>query len=134
MVSSVPPVKASKLRYYADSNFKRRVLPPPVLTAGPYHDAPPVRADDWGELAVPAPPTESNPAFMGSMDANEGGPRLQPELTEMAVPSPALDALTNDLALLDDDDTPLPLPRQLDPAMQRTARLAALDPDDGITL
>ena len=34
----------------------------------------------------------------------------------------------------DDDDLPLPLPRQLDPAMQRTARLASLDPNDGIEL
>ncbi len=39
-----------------------------------------------------------------------------------------------DLGLLDDDDLPLPLPRQLDPALQRTARLASLDPDDGIDL
>jgi type IV secretion system protein VirD4 len=34
MVSSVAPIKAKKLRYYADANFKRRVLPPPVLAAG----------------------------------------------------------------------------------------------------
>jgi len=41
----------------------------------------------------------------------------------------------DDLALLDDDDDlPLPLPGQLDPAMQRTARLASLDPNDGIDL
>ncbi|MDP3416678.1 type IV secretory system conjugative DNA transfer family protein, partial [Falsiroseomonas sp.] len=134
MVSSVPPVKARKLRYYADANFKRRVLPPPVLTAGPYPDAPPARADDWGDLAVPASPAASNPAFMAGMDADEGGPRLQPELTEIAIHNPAIDALTNALALIDDDDAPLPLPRQLDPAMQRAVRLAALDPDDGITL
>jgi type IV secretion system protein VirD4 len=134
MVSSVPPVKARKLRYYADANFKRRVLPPPVLTAGPYPDAPPVRADDWGELAVWTSPAASNQPFLAGMEADDGGPRLQPELTEIAMPSPTLDALTNDWALLDDDDEPLPLPRQLDPAMQRAARLAALDPDDGITL
>jgi len=36
--------------------------------------------------------------------------------------------------LEDDDDLPLPLPGQLDPAMQRTARLASLDPNDGIDL
>jgi len=40
----------------------------------------------------------------------------------------------SDLALLDDDDLPLTLPRQLDPSLQRTARLASLDPDDGIQL
>ena len=134
MVSSMPPVKARKLRYYADANFRRRVLPPPVLTAVPYPDAPPLRADDWRELAAPMATTAPSPTFMAGMTADEGGPRLQPELTAVATPQPELDALTNDLALLDDDDAPLPLPRQLDPALQRAARLAALDPDDGITL
>jgi type IV secretion system protein VirD4 len=38
------------------------------------------------------------------------------------------------LSLLDDDDLPPMLPGQLDPAMQRVARMAALDPDDGIQL
>lgn len=134
MVSSVPPVKARKLRYYADANFQRRILPPPVLTAGPYPDAPPLRLNDWRGLAVPMATTAPSPAFMTGIAADEGGPRLQPEQTEVATPQLELGALTNDLALLDDDDSPLPLPHQLDPALQRTARLAALDPDDGITL
>src|SRR2546427_6500256 len=56
MVSSVAPIKAKKLRYYADTNFKRRVLPPPVLAAGRYADVPPSRADDWSGLAIPAVP------------------------------------------------------------------------------
>ena len=43
-------------------------------------------------------------------------------------------AAVADLGLLDDDDMPLPLPRQLDPTLQRTSRLASLDPDDGIEL
>jgi type IV secretion system protein VirD4 len=57
MVSSVAPIKAKKLRYYADANFKNRVLPPPVLAAGRYADAPPARPDDWSGLAIPAVPT-----------------------------------------------------------------------------
>ncbi|HHH0221003.1 TPA: IncP-type conjugal transfer protein TraG [Yersinia enterocolitica] len=36
MVSSVAPIKAKKLRYFADANFKQRVLPPPAVTAGRY--------------------------------------------------------------------------------------------------
>ena len=72
MVSSVPPVKARKLRYYADANFRRRVLPPPVLTAGSYLDAPPLRADDWRGLAVPMATTAPNPAFMAGMAAALG--------------------------------------------------------------
>ena len=47
MVSSVAPIRAKKLRYYVDANFKDRVLPPPVLAVGRYADAPPARPDDW---------------------------------------------------------------------------------------
>ena len=137
MVSSVAPIKARKLRYYADSNFKQRVLPPPTLADGQYADAPPLRPDDWSGLAIPvvpaAPVTDTAEGFGASTD--DGGPRRQPELSETVAYDPDLAAPAADLALLDDDDDlPLPLPRQLDPAMQRTARLASLDPNDGIEL
>jgi type IV secretion system protein VirD4 len=137
MVSSVAPIKAKKLRYYADANFKRRVLPPPALAGGQYADAPPLRPDDWSGLAIP--PTPAIPATasadgLGSLTADDGGPRRQHELSEAVAYAPELAVPAADLALLDDDDLPLPLPRQLDPAMQRTARLASLDPNDGIEL
>ncbi|KOF53246.1 conjugal transfer protein TraG [Achromobacter sp. DMS1] len=139
MVSSVAPIKAKKLRYYADANFKRRVLPSPTLAEGRYADAPPKRPDDWSGLAVPAVPAAPATAFahglenLGSTD--DGGPRRQPELSEAVAYDPELAAPVADLGLLDDDDDlPLPLPRQLDPAMQRTARLASLNPNDGIEL
>jgi type IV secretion system protein VirD4 len=140
MVSSVAPIKAKKLRYYADSNFKRRVLPPPVLAAERYADVPPSRADDWSGLAIPAVPAAPATApadgleHLSSAD-DGGGPRRQPELSETVAYDPELAASAADLGLLDDDDDlPLPLPRQLDPAMQRMARLASLDPNDGIEL
>ena len=60
MVSSVAPIKAKKLRYYADSNFKRRVLPPPALASERYADAPPSRPDDWSGLAIPAAPAAAS--------------------------------------------------------------------------
>ena len=137
MVSSMAPIKAKKLRYYADANFKRRVLPPPALADAQYADVPPLRPDDWSGLAIP--PTPAAPATasadgLESLAADDGGPRRQPELSEAVVYAPELAAPAADLALLDDDDLPLPLPRQLDPAMQRTARLASLDPNDGIEL
>jgi type IV secretion system protein VirD4 len=136
MVSSVAPIRAKKLRYYADANFKRRVLPAPALADGRYADAPPARADDWSALAIPVTPavpaTASTDGF-GSTD--EGGPRRQPEFSETVAYDPERSAPVTDLSLLDDEeDGPLPLPRQLDPAMQRTARLASLDPADGIEL
>ena len=137
MVSSVAPIKARKLRYYADANFKRRVLPPPALADGRYADAPPLRPDDWSGPAIPAVPVApaADAAEGFGASADDGGPRRQPELTEAVAYDPELAAPAADLALLgDDDDLPLPLPRQLDPAMQRVARLASLDPNDGINL
>ncbi len=139
MVSSVAPIKAKKLRYYADANFKRRVLPPPALADGQYADAPPLRPDDWSGLAIPSVPAALAAASADGLEnlgsADDGGPRRQPELSETVAYDSELAAPTADLALLDDDDDlPLPLPRQLDPAMQRSARLASLDPNDGIEL
>jgi len=136
MVSSVAPIKAKKLRYYADANFKRRVLPPPVLVDGPYADAPPSRPDEWSGLAIPAVPAAptTHAAEGVATSADDGGPRRQPELSEVAEFHPDMEPSASDLSLLDDDDLPLPLPRQFDPAMQRTARLASLDPNDGIDL
>ncbi|TEC09094.1 conjugal transfer protein TraG [Pseudomonas aeruginosa] len=141
MVSSVAPIKAKKLRYYADANFKSRVLPPPALAAGQYADAPPAGPDDWSGLAIPAVPAAPAASLSsdGAGTADDGGPHRQPELSEVTEYSPEPQPSGNDLALLDDDDDlPLPgfssLPGQLDPAMQRTARLASLDPNDGIDL
>ncbi|MFW5454122.1 conjugal transfer protein TraG [Thioalkalivibrio sulfidiphilus] len=135
MVSGHPPIKAQKLRYYADTNFKRRVLPPPVLAPGRYADAPAARPDDWSALAIPSLPVAPVAAGLADITdaADEGGPRRQPELSEAVAYSPAPEHAASDLALLDDDDD-LPLPSQLDPRLQRAARLAALDPDDGIQL
>ena len=138
MVSSVAPIKAKKLRYFSDVSFMQRVLPPPALAAGRYADAPPSRPDDWSSMAIPVVPNQ--PATgVGLADsvagtADDGGPRRQPELSEVTEYHPEQESASNDLALLDDDDLSLPLPRQLDPTLQRTARLASLDPDDGIQL
>jgi type IV secretion system protein VirD4 len=135
MVSGHAPIRAKKLRYYADANFTRRVLAPPVLASGPYADAPARRGDDWSALPIPAMP--KTPAVMTTPPdgaAEDGGLRREPELTDERAYVPAPDTAADDLGLLDDDDVPLPLPAQLDPRLQRAARLATLDPADGIPL
>ena len=138
MVSSVAPIKAKKLRYFADANFKQRVLPPPSVTAGRYADVPPARPDDWSGLAIPAVPATPATASADDLEAlgstDDGGPRRQPELSEAIAYAPEMDAPSSDLSLLDYDDMPPVLPGQIDPALQRTARLASLDPNDGIDL
>ncbi|HEI6793827.1 MULTISPECIES: conjugal transfer protein TraG [Enterobacteriaceae] len=132
MVSGHPPIKAKKLRYYADTNFISRVLPPPVLTPGSYADTPTPRPDDWSASVImpePVAPVAAEPLS----DDGEGGLRQQPELPETVAYHPTPEGAASDLALLDDDDD-LPLPSRLDPRLTRAARLAALDPDDGIQL
>ena len=49
LVSGSPPIRAKKLRYYTDPNFRDRILPAPILPDGPYADCPKARADDWAK-------------------------------------------------------------------------------------
>ena len=135
MVSGRAPIQAHKIRYYQDANFKQRVLAPPVLATGSYVDAPSRRPDDWSELVVAVRPiaNEATDTLATGAFADAGGLQLQPELVQEpmhSVPEPAGD----DLVMLDDDDTPMPDREQVQRRMSRTARLAALDPDDGIAL
>ncbi|MDH0959292.1 conjugal transfer protein TraG [Pseudomonas chengduensis] len=133
MLSGLAPIRAKKLRYFTDANFQSRVQPAPRLQPSRYADAPAPRADDWSGLAVPAAVDASAADLSDGEAIEDGGPRRQPELAELAQ-LPDHDELTSDLLLLDEDDIPAPFPTQPDPRLQRVARLAALDPDDGIAL
>ncbi|WP_274923630.1 conjugal transfer protein TraG [Pseudomonas aeruginosa] len=133
MLSGLAPIRAKKLRYFTDANFQSRVQPAPRLQPGHYADAPAPRPDDWSGLAVPEAVDASAADLSDDETVEEGGPRRQPELAELAQ-LPDHDELTSDLLLLDEDDISTPFPTQPDPRLQRVARLAALDPDDGIAL
>jgi type IV secretion system protein VirD4 len=47
LVSGTQPIRARKLRHYADRNFVARRLPAPAMASGRSADAPPARPDDW---------------------------------------------------------------------------------------
>lgn len=134
MVSGQAPIKAKKLRYYLDANFKQRVMTPPTLESGPYRDTPAARSDDWSDLVLPSTPEATDTPPVNGVATEDGGPRQQPELSESVAYSAEPERPANDMSLLDDDDMSSVLPSQLHPAMQRSARLASLDPDDGIPL
>ena len=131
MVAGHPPIKARKLRYYQDRNFTRRVMPPPALGSGRYADRPAARPDDWSDtppLEAPAPSVASRAGEF----ADEGGYQLKPEL-DVTVIAPRLPGDDGLLVLDDEDDVPL-RPRDIARQFTRNARLAALDPGDGIAL
>jgi type IV secretion system protein VirD4 len=103
------------------------------LRLGHYADVPAPRLDDWTGLAILAAPIPGLVFPTHGEAIDDGGHQQQPELAEVAfMPEP--EHVVDDLGLFDDDDLPFPLPAQLDPRLQRTARLAALDPDDGVAL
>jgi type IV secretion system protein VirD4 len=134
MVSGHPPIQARKLRYYQDANFKRRVLPPPVLALDRYADTPPPRRVDWDGLSVAPVTAPVVPAvLMGTEAVDAGGLQLKPELEEQPRPGAAPEFDEGDLALLDDDAALAPAARAQRRSL-RNARLAALDPDDGLVL
>src|SRR5690606_37427666 len=99
---------------------------------GRYCDAPPARTDDWTDLMVPAPLVCPLPEGGTEQSAPDAGPALEAEWP-LPVEQPSSRPVASDLVLLDDDEeAPLPVShglRQLGPA-----RLASLDPDDGISL
>jgi type IV secretion system protein VirD4 len=47
MISGLAPIRASKLRYHEDANFRERVMTPPTLGGERYADRPDRRPDDW---------------------------------------------------------------------------------------
>ena len=118
MVSGHPPIQAKKIRYYNDRNFTGRVLPPPVLVEGSYLDAPEARPNDWsGQLALF--PDADGALLASGLPGDSDLPALASK--------PA-----TDVGLLDDDEAVV----TSRPALKanRAARMAALDPNDGISL
>ncbi|MEQ7874273.1 conjugal transfer protein TraG [Sphingomonas sp. ASV193] len=101
LLAGVPPIRATKLRYYEDRNFSARRLAPPAVD-GDLVDAPPARPHDWTTTAD-APPSSFDP---GLVDAGGAGglqqvPAFAPRPRRRKAPSPdQLDLLGLDL----DDD------------------------------
>ncbi|HEY9249493.1 MAG TPA: hypothetical protein VIO38_10190, partial [Rariglobus sp.] len=116
--------------YFEDPGFAKRVLPAPVLRDDGYPDLPAAQADDWS--GRPIPPMPPGAGEDTEDRAGEGGLAHRPELddTPDAVPP-----ISGDAALLwsaDDDEPEMAV--GADSELQRAARLAALDPEDGIAL
>jgi type IV secretion system protein VirD4 len=123
MVSGCPPIRAKKIRYFEDSALRARVLAPPALArpTGPTPQEPGrVIAQPAPGLLAPSEVWEDG----GPQHATEAGPSVP--LREEAEAD--IGAPVDEFALLDEDGPPLRFDGP------RVARLAALDPNDGIAL
>jgi type IV secretion system protein VirD4 len=137
MVSGHPPMRASKLRYFEDRNFTSRVLDPPRLAIGAYGDRPTSRPDDWSAL-MPATAATTGDVSDRASTQDDGGLQRRPEHVLDIADTTSVETPV-DLVLADDDfgaadSKIMTRARRPDPRFARTARLAALDPDDGMSL
>jgi type IV secretion system protein VirD4 len=132
MVADIHPVRARKARYYEDVRLTERTVPPPDI---PHADKRP--ADDWSTRVVPERPVlDARDLRMGltgdEEDSTESEKRRQPELRRdtAAAAEPVIDNEFD--ADRDADEDPAVLALTLNRSMQRVARLADLDPSDGM--
>jgi type IV secretion system protein VirD4 len=118
-VSGVPPIRATKVRYYLDKELAGRVRKPPTKLPPLSADAP----SDWPSVIG------AETAVQGGLGevADEGGHRIEPEFEAPAETAPPPIAPETWLDPEVDADESLQ-------AEQAAARVAALDPDDGIPL
>jgi type IV secretion system protein VirD4 len=122
-VSGVPPIRAKKARFYGDRELASRVGPPPEKPAILL----PAEVSEWVSVLAAAGQGHPKPG-----EEDEGGLRLEPELDAPVETTPAPDEV--ELGLdpeLDTDDT---VQAEQARRFRTAARLAALDPDDGIPL
>jgi type IV secretion system protein VirD4 len=134
MVSGVHPIRARKARYYEDTRFQERILPPPVL-ARPKG----ARPDDWSSRPLPSRPDIAEPRSQGEQidgdDPRAADRRRQPELDRMKAvekKEPLDNEFSPDSA--DDLEEDAPLVGRMNEIMQRVARQASLDPGDDLGL
>ncbi|WP_066215451.1 conjugal transfer protein TraG [Blastomonas sp. CCH8-E1] len=148
MVAGIPPIRAKKARYFKDRRFTQRVMSPPDMNVGGGD----ITRCDWSGLApIEAPPMpepiehESPKKPMKKKAAKKAGaeddaangdlrrePALEPHIDIAPTPRPAP---ANEFEL-DEPDPDSDAARQatVRRQMQRVARQASLDPEDGIEL
>jgi type IV secretion system protein VirD4 len=147
LVSGIPPIRASKVRYYEDARFKSRILKLPVGTLpapreGPFGDRSDLRHDDWTKFVTQREPDAAiagglitDPLPEEQVDADNAGIRREPTLPDheeinCEQPTPALEfAFAEETP---DDD--LLKNETLRKGMATMARQAAMDPADGLGL
>jgi len=134
MVSGLAPIRAKKLRYYEDRNFKSRVLRPPELADDGYADHPAARSDDWGgqvrepHVALVSPDEDELIAAI----AEEGGLQQQrhPGLAEEGAEA-TQEPEVHDAAATGEDDGDPALDRRALTALRNVSRAHAMNEATG---
>ncbi|WP_426000441.1 hypothetical protein [Caulobacter sp. DWR1-3-2b1] len=124
-VSGVPPIRATKVRYYMDRELAGRV-------ADPQSKLPPLSPDtpsEWSSVIGAGTAPQGRPGEL----ADEGGHRIEPEF-EAPVGTPPPPPIAPEAWLELEVDADESLQAEQARRFRAAARVAALDPDDGIPL
>ncbi len=136
LVAGVPPIRATKARYYEDARFKERLLPPPDQSIGAKASKAP-SGDDWSALTIPTPVAPSAPAApdAAAIDPANAGIRREPELPEHEEIVPDERPVVGEFDVLDDEpDVDAAKARTIRQQVTSVARQATMDTADGIEL
>lgn len=126
LISGLAPIRARKLRYYEDRNFRGRAVSPPVLDQDGYADRPAPRADDWSGL-VRQTDTRLGTAGDEAKPDDQGGLQQQrhPGLGEEPVKKPEPPRQLDLLGFEKDDVDPASDKRAMDRARPADAVVRA---------
>jgi len=103
LVSGHAPVRAAKLRYFEDRNFRSRVLPAPQLDGN--RDLPPARTDDWVGCVRPIDARLNHTIGAGGEETSGGLEQIRHPAHEIEPAAPVDLAPSDPLGLgVDDDD------------------------------
>lgn len=104
LIAGLPPIRATKLRYYQDGNFKSRVVAAPIPVDGDYADRPAVRPHDWLAATLPFA-AGAAAAAVPAADIDDGGmqQQRQPDLPDMVTPAVIELAAARSEDIVDDD-------------------------------
>ncbi len=127
MLAGVAPIRAHKARYFKDPRLAGRILDPPV--PGRFTAA---AANGWSSRAAPAAAAPAQVFANLQTDGEGPDPRALSPSLDAPEPAPEVDEFAFDDNPIDDLVTLEA--RRLDRRLARTARQAAMDPDDGVEL
>ncbi|QCB55772.1 conjugal transfer protein TraG [Sphingopyxis sp. PAMC25046] len=105
LVAGLPPIRAKKLRYFEDANFKTRLGAPPALGDSGYADRPPARGNDWTGIVADVVTThEAAETVEEGQVVEDGGAQQarEPEIADAAAPPPKPEKASNPLGIDDD--------------------------------
>ncbi|MFZ5703877.1 MAG: conjugal transfer protein TraG [Pseudomonadota bacterium] len=103
LLAGMSPIRATKLRYFDESDFRARLRPAPALAEGRYLDRPVERAHDWQGAIRAQDKRLVDPASDAHDDEGGRDQQQQPELA-LTVPAVAQVLETTDPLGLDVDD------------------------------